>query len=68
MKITYTNKAMNKQKGTTPSIKTIIFMSALVACMVAVKVIYNPTETMEDVAAMAEISGETLPEETEELY
>ncbi len=50
------------------SIKTIVFMSCLVACMVAVKVIYNPTDTMEDVAAMAEISGETLPEETEEIY
>lgn len=68
MKITYTNKPMNRQKGSTASIKTIILMSALVACMVAVKVIYNPTDTMEDVAAMAEISGETLAEETEELY
>ncbi len=68
MKITYTNKPMNRQKHSCASLKTIAFMSCLVACMVAVKVIYNPTDTAEDVAAMAEISGETLSEETEELY
>ncbi len=68
MKITYTNKPMNRQKGSNASIKTIVFMSCLVACMVAVKVIYNPTDTMEDVAAMAEIEGETLSEESEEIY
>ncbi|MBR4880997.1 MAG: hypothetical protein IKU19_03635 [Clostridia bacterium] len=68
MKITYTNKPMNRQKGSNASLKTIIFMSCLVASMVAVKVFYNPTDTMEDVAAMAEISGETIAEETEEVY
>ncbi|MBQ4561469.1 MAG: hypothetical protein IJA55_03945 [Clostridia bacterium] len=68
MKITYTNKPMNRQKNNPASLKTIIFMTCLVATMVAVKVIYNPSETMEDVAAMAEISGETPAEETEELY
>ena len=68
MKITYTDKPMNRQRGSTASFKTIILMSCLVATMVAVKVIYNPTDTMEDVAAMAEISGETISEETEELY
>lgn len=68
MKITYTNKPMNRQSRNTASLKTIILMSCIVACMVAVKVIYNPTETMEDVAAMAQISGETIAEETEEVY
>ena len=68
MKITYTNKPMNRQRSSDASIKTIIFMSCLVACMVAVKVIYNPTDTMEDVAAMAEIQGETISPETEEIY
>lgn len=68
MKITYTNKPMNRQKQGNASLKTIVFMSCLVACMVAVKVIYNPSDTMEDVAAMAEIEGETIAEETEEIY
>lgn len=68
MKITYTNKPMNRQKSGNASLKTIVFMSCLVACMVAVKVIYNPSDTMEDVAAMAEISGETIAEESEEIY
>ena len=68
MKIVYTNKAMNKQKGTTPSLKTIILMTCVVLSMVAIKVIYNPSDATEEVAAMAEISGETLGGETEELY
>lgn len=68
MKITYTNKPMNRQKQGNASLKTIVFMSCLVACMVAVKVIYDPTDTMEDVAAMAEISGETIAEDSEEIY
>ena len=68
MKITYTNKPMNKQKPASASLKTIILMTCLVASMVAVKIIYNPADTMEDVAAMAEISGETLSEDTEEIY
>ena len=67
MKITYTNRPMNRQKGGSASLKTIIFMSCLVATMVAVKVIYDPNEMSEDIAAMAEISGETIAEETEEV-
>ena len=68
MKIIYTNKPINKQKGSYPSLKTIILMGCVVACMVTVKLVYNPTDTMEDVAAMAEISGETIAEETGEIY
>lgn len=67
MKVIYTNRAMNKRKDPSPSLKSIILMSALIACMVAVKVLYTPERGMEEVAAMAEISGETLPEETEEM-
>ncbi len=66
MKIVYTNKAINKQRNPSPSVKTIILMTCVVLAMVAVKVIYNPTDGMEEVAAMAEISGETLPSETED--
>lgn len=65
MKITYTNRPMNKQRGSAASLKTIILMTCIVACMIAIKVIYNPTDTMEDVAAMAEISGETESSEGE---
>ena len=68
MKITYTNRPMNRQKGSSATLKTIIFMSCLVATMVAVKVIYDPSEMSEDIAAMAEVDGETPAEETEELY
>ncbi len=64
MKIVYTNRAMNRQKNSSPSFKTLILMGCLVLCMVAVKVMYNPTTADEDVAAMAEISGETLTAET----
>ena len=66
MAIVYTNKAMNKQKDPSPSIKTIIFMTFVVISMVAIKVIYNPTDGVEEVAAMAGITGETLSPDTEE--
>lgn len=61
MKIVYTNKAMNKQKNSSPSLKTLILMGCVLLCMVAVKVMYNPSSPSEEVAAMAEISGDTLP-------
>lgn len=65
MKTVYTNKPMNKQENSSPSFKTLILMGCLVLCMIAVKVIYNPAEPAEEVEAMAEISGDTLPFETE---
>ena len=67
MKNVYTNRAMNKRRDPSPSLRTIILMSCVVLCMVAVKVMYTPDEGMDEVAAMAQISGKTLPDETEEL-
>lgn len=66
MKVIYTNRAMNKRKDPSPSLKTIILMSCVVICMVAIKFIYTPERGMEEVAAMAQISGETIARETEE--
>lgn len=53
MKITYTNRPQNKQKDAFPSIKSILLMSCVIILMVAIKVMYNPNESIEDVAAMA---------------
>lgn len=63
MKITYTNTPANKQKRNYPSFKMICAMTCVIALMVAVKVIYSPDESMEDVAAMA---NATVTEETKE--
>ncbi|MBR5514577.1 MAG: M23 family metallopeptidase [Clostridia bacterium] len=64
MKITYTNTPVNRQKkGNYPSFKAIMAMACVIALMTAVKVIYSPEESLEDVAAMA---NATITEETEE--
>ena len=68
MKITYTNRPTNKQRGSAASLKTIILMTCVVMSMVAVKIAYDPTEPAEDVAAMAEIADCETSEETGELY
>ena len=69
MKITYTNAPVNQQKKSNASIKAIAAMSCVIALMVAIKVIYSPNESMEDVAAMANssvISDESESEENTE--
>ena len=68
MKITYTNRPANKQTGSTASLKTIILMTCVVISMVAVKIVYDPSDPAEDVAAMAEISEQETSEETGEIY
>lgn len=65
MKKIYTNKAMNRQRGTSPSFRTILLVSCVLLTMTAVKVIYNPDKGMEDVEAMAQMALQT--EETEEI-
>ncbi len=66
MKIVYTNKAMNRQKNSSASVKTIAFMTCLVVMMAAIKVIYVPDRGVEEIAVMASITGETESPETEE--
>ncbi|MBE6573449.1 MAG: M23 family metallopeptidase [Ruminococcaceae bacterium] len=52
-KIVYTNTPGNVQKKPYPSFKAIAAISCIIAIMAAVKVLYKPNETLEDVAAMA---------------
>lgn len=68
MKIQYSNAPCNKQKNNKATLKTIAVMFAVVCAMAAVKVIYAPAGTLEDAAAMANITGETdaVTEETKE--
>ncbi len=68
MKIRYTNRPANRQKGSGASLKTIILMTCVVMSMVTVKIVYDPTEPAEDVAAMAEIADPETSEETGEIY
>ena len=56
MKITYTNDPHNKQKRISPSMRTIVMMTCVVAVMVAIKVIYVPERGMEEMAAFAEMA------------
>ena len=68
MKITYTNKPLNKQKNSSASLKTILLMSFVVASMITIKFIYSPTDATEDMAAMAEISAEAIDSEIENSF
>ena len=62
-KIVYTNTPGNIQKRAYPSFKAIAAISCVIAIMAAIKVLYKPNETLEDVAAMA---NATVTEEESE--
>ncbi|MBE6686049.1 MAG: M23 family metallopeptidase [Ruminococcaceae bacterium] len=66
MKITYTNTPVNKQKRNYPSFKALGAMLCVIALMAAVRVIYSPEESMEDVAAMANATIDTEKKEEKE--
>ena len=60
MKTVYTDRPINRQATPSPSLKTLILVSCVVLCMVAIKVFYAPTKDTQELAVMAEITETDL--------